>query len=107
MSRNKTIACGLAVVLAGGLLCWPGCVNVHGLEDVSVDAGHRPRRIDTSRVPPTHSHEEARRRLAEAYERNRYLEHKVEKLEKDKRELKAERDEYKQKYKWEKKRNDD
>lgn len=107
MSRQRIIAIGLCFAAAVATTCGSGCVNVHGLEDIKVDVGRKPRRIDNSRLPPTHSHEEARQRLAEAYERNRYLEHKVEKLEADKRELKAERDEYKRKYKREKDRNDD
>ena len=98
---------GAGLGLACGLFCWTGCVNVRGLEGINVDARHRPRRIDSSRVPPTHSHAEARQRLAEAYERNRYLEHKVGKLEDDKRKLKAQRDDYKRRYKREKKRHDD
>ncbi|MHC4477467.1 MAG: hypothetical protein ACYTEL_17605 [Planctomycetota bacterium] len=74
-----------------------GCVSVKAPERISI--GDHPRRIDSTRVPPTQSHEEARQLLAEAYERNRYLEAKVADLERDKQKLKAERDEYKRRYK--------
>ena len=74
-----------------------GCINVTAPERITV--GSHPRRIDSSRVPPTRSHNEARQRLAEAYARNRYLEAKVANLKRDKEELKEERDDYKRRYK--------
>lgn len=80
-----------AIGFCGMLLA--GCVSLKAPERISVN--DRPARVDSSRVPETRSHEEARQRLAEAYERNRYLEGKVERLERDKEELKRERDEYK------------
>lgn len=106
-TTNRTLTRGMMVALLGVMLGGAGCLSVRGPDEISVNAGNRPRRIDSSHVPPTRDHEDARHMLAEAYERNRYLEHKVEKLEKKKRELKAERDEYKRKYKREKDRNDD
>jgi hypothetical protein len=69
-----------------------GCVNVKAPERISVN--DRPRRVDSSHVPPTRSHEEARQLLAEAYERNRYLEEKVARLERENDELEEERDAY-------------
>ncbi len=107
MATNRTLVRGMTVVLLSGILGWTGCLSVRGTDDINVNAGNRPRRIDSSRVPTTRNHEDARQRLTEAYERNRYLEHKVEKLEKKNHEIKEERDEYKRKYKREKDRNDD
>lgn len=92
MRKIRIGTIGFAVTcLCGAVL--PGCVNVKAPERISVN--ERPARVDSSSVPPTRSHEEARQLLAEAYERNRYLEGKVERLERDKEELKRERDEYK------------
>lgn len=107
MATNRTLTRRMTVALLGIMLGAAGCLNVQGPDEINVSAGNRPKRIDSGRVPTTRSHEEARRRLAEAYGRNQYLEHKVEKLEKKNRELKEERDEYKRKYKREKGRNDD
>jgi len=92
----------VALVLVG-----LGCVNVKAPERIDVGGGGPGREpIDTSRVPPTASHEEARQRLGEAYERIRYLEGKVHGLEEDKRDLKREKEEYKKKYEREKDRRD-
>ena len=107
MTTNRTLTCGTTAALLGIMLGGAGCLSVRGPDEINVNAGNRPGRIDSRHVPPTRDHEEARQRLAEAYERNRYLEHKVEKLEKKNREAKEERDEYKRKYKREKDRNDD
>lgn len=107
MAINRMTASGMTVALLGIMLGSTGCLSVQGPEEINVSAGNRPRRIESSHVPSSRSHEEARRRLAEAYERNQYLEHKVEKLERENRELEDERDEYKRKYKREKDRNDD
>ncbi len=101
----------LALLSAAALLVvgasFAGCVNVKAPEQINV--GSRPGRqpIDTRHVPPTRSHQEARQKLAEAYDRISYLQAKNEDLEEDKRDLKKERDEYKRKYKREKDRNDD
>lgn len=84
-------ATGLCVMVLSG------CVSVKAPERINVN--DRPARVDSSRVPPTSSHEEARQLLADAYERNRYLEGKVERLERDKDELKRERDDYKRRAK--------
>ncbi len=96
MLKVRPFAAGCVVLFAISVLL-VGCVSVKAPESISI--GDRPRRIDSSRVPPTQSHEEARQRLAEAYERNRHLEAKVADLERDKEELKKERDEYKRQYK--------
>lgn len=96
MSRLKYFAVGFVVLLAIAVLP-TGCLIAKAPETISI--GSHSRRADSSRVPPTQSHEEARQLLGEAYERNRYLEAKVEELEREKEELKAERDEYKRRYK--------
>ncbi len=83
-----------------------GCVNIDA-PDISVGSSSGRRPIDASRVPPTKSHDEARQKLAESYERIRYLEAKIRDLEEDKEKLKDKRDEYKRKYKREKDRHDD
>ena len=75
-----------------------GCVNLKAPDNVHIANRHEPRRVDSSRAPSTRNHEDARQKLAEAYERNRYLEDKVRRLEEDKRELKDELDELKDKY---------
>ena len=94
-----------AVALLG--LLTTGCLEANAPERIEVDLGGGRDHIDTSRVPPSASQEEYRQKLAEAYERIDYLEKKVEDLEKDKRKLKAEREEYEDRYEREKKRNRD
>jgi predicted nuclease with TOPRIM domain len=63
--------------------------------------------IDPARIPTTTTHEEARRRLTEAYAEIRSLRTRIARLEKDRRDLTEERDKYKVKYKIAKKENDD
>jgi len=96
----------MAVILVAGISL-TGCINVKAPEEINVGSSPGRQPIDTSRLPRTQSHEEARQKLAEAYQRIDYLEDKVRDLDKDKRELKDERDDYKRKYKREKKRHDD
>ncbi len=84
-----------------------GCVNIDTPDEINIGSSSGRRPIDASRVPPTKSHDEARRKLAESYERIRYLEAKIRDLEEDKEKLKDKRDEYKRKYKREKDRHDD
>ena len=106
MVRFRLLA--LLVVIAAFTIT-PGLVGCVNVQAPDVNVGSRPgrRQIDTSRLPPTRSHEEARQKLGEAYERIDYLEDKVGDLEKDKRKAKDERDEYKRKYKRAKDRYDD
>ena len=92
-ARSCAVQCSVLSLLA---VLVTGCVSIKAPENISV--GDRPREIDSSRVPATRSHEEARQRLAEAYERNRYLEAKVDELEREKDELEDERDDYKRRY---------
>lgn len=107
MSRLRfPVSWGLAWGCLGlGLLV--GCLNVQAPEKIEIGSGRGREPIDTSRIPETRSHEEARQKLAEAYERIKYLEGKVNSLEKDKRELKKDKEDIKDKYEREKKRNKD
>lgn len=97
------VCVSIAAMLAG----LAGCVNVQAPERIEVGSSPGREPIDTSRVPPTGSHEEARRKIAEAYQRIDYLDRKVRDLKEDKEKYKDERDEYKDKYKRLKKRYDD
>ncbi len=98
MSRSSW---GLAIGSAGFVMasCLAGgCMNIKAPENISVDTGRR-QHVDASQVPPTSTHEEARQRLAEAYAEIRRLEGKIAGLEKDKRELKTEKEDCEKKYK--------
>lgn len=74
-----------------------GCVSVTAPREINVQ-GSAPRRVDTSRVPPTRDHQEARARLAEAYDRLDYLENKVKRLETENERLENERDHWEERY---------
>ncbi len=68
-----------------------GCVSVKAPERITVgSSGSRP--VDTSRVPPTRDHAQARERLAEAYARIDYLEDELDDCESDKREMERDDD---------------
>lgn len=95
MSRSRLCVAGSALLFVTTSL-FTGCLNVKAPEQINV--GTHPQRVDSSRVPPTRSHEEARQLLARAYERNRYLEAKASELKRDNKKLKQERDEYKRRY---------
>ncbi len=103
---TRLVSTGFVIVLLGGLVSIAGCVSLKAPEEVYIANTYRPERIDSSHVPSTNSHEAARQKLAEAYERNRFLEDRVQKLERKMRKLKDERDEYKEKYKREKDKDD-
>jgi len=96
----------VAAVVLAGLLGVAGCLQVQAPKEINVGTGRGHEPIDTSRVPPTQSHEEARQKLAEAYDRISYLEGKVRGLEKDKRELKSDLEECKDKMKRQRKNDD-
>ena len=106
MSKHRCCASALVAAVLGIAACLGGCMTVKAPETIDIGIErHQP--VDTTRVPPTASHEEARQRLAEAYGEVRYLQAKVRDLEEDKAKLRRERDEYKEKYKHEKDKYDD
>jgi outer membrane murein-binding lipoprotein Lpp len=98
MSRPRWLAALLpaAVVVTAFMLA--GCVNVKAPDEINIGSGHH-QPVDASKVPPTKTHDEARQKLAEAYEEIRYLQGKVADLEKDKKKLKEDREECEKKYK--------
>ena len=83
-----------------------GCVNVR-TPDVQINTGPPPENVDSSRVPPTATHEEARAELVKAYNHIRYLEHENARLREKRQDALEDRDEYKRKYKRLKDKYDD
>jgi len=75
------------------LLSLGGCVTAPERIEVSVGEGRRPPPVDSSHVPATTSHEEARQELAKAYENIRYLEQENRRLQDKAERYKRERDE--------------
>ena len=61
----------LLTTLGITLACAAGCISVKAPERINI-GGSPP--VDSSRVPPTANHEEARRELAKAYQRIQELE---------------------------------
>jgi len=57
------------LLIAVGSLAWAagGCVSVQAPERVEVSTGRRVEPVDSSRIPATASHEEARAELRKAY----------------------------------------
>jgi outer membrane murein-binding lipoprotein Lpp len=98
MFRPRWLAALIPAGVVATAFILSGCVNVKAPEEINVGTGrHQP--VDASQVPPTKTHEEARQKLAEAYAEIRHLQSKVADLEKDKKELKAQREECEKKYK--------
>jgi hypothetical protein len=101
--RKAAVAIGCVL----GLLSVTGCVNVTP-PDVYIKADAQPPPdIDSSKVPETRTHEEARQELVKAYSYIRYLERKLARADEDRDRYKRERDEYKDKYKHLKDRYED
>lgn len=83
-------------LLAAVLCMLTGCLSVQAPDRVDVRVGEQPPEdMDSSRVPATSTHAEARAELEKAYRYIAYLERRSEKLEEKSREYKEERDEYK------------
>ncbi|MHC4799784.1 MAG: hypothetical protein ACYTF1_24380, partial [Planctomycetota bacterium] len=61
MLKVRLFTTGFVIFFALTILL-AGCVSVKAPERISI--GDHPRRIDSTRVPPTQSHEEARQLLA-------------------------------------------
>ncbi len=99
---------GLGILIA---LAWvfnlSGCVSINDPKGFDITGVGAPKRIDSTHVPPTNTHAEARRLLEEAYERNGYLEERCAKLEAENRKLEAERDEFEDRYEMLKDRYED
>jgi predicted RNase H-like nuclease (RuvC/YqgF family) len=83
------------VVAAFALVFVTGCVSVKAPREVNVGTSERPQRLDSTRIPHTASHEEARAELRKAYAYVQWLEKENAELEDDKDEYKRERDKYK------------
>ncbi|MCP4248701.1 MAG: hypothetical protein GY778_16775 [bacterium] len=93
---------GLMVVVTSG------CVSVQAPERINIGpGGPPPQNVDSSRVPPTTTHEEARAELVKAYDQIRYLEHRNHRLEDKLEDAKKDKEEYKRKYKRLKDKYDD
>jgi len=82
---------GMAVA-AVALAALAGCISVKAPERIVVGGGEPPPTVDSSRVPPTATHEEARRELEKAYADIRYLERENARLAQKADEYKRERD---------------
>ena len=100
MKASILLACCLVV---SSLL---GCVNIR-TPDVQVNMGPPPENLDSSQVPQTATHEEARAELVKAYRHIRYLEQQNARLREKRQDALEDRDEYKRKYKRLKDKYDD
>lgn len=84
--RVAWLFCGLAV-------CAGGCFSVKAPEQINISGGSsRPEPVDSRRIPPTSSHEQARQELAKAYQNIQYLERENDKLRHKIDELKRKND---------------
>jgi len=72
----------LAIFLSGVIACiWAcGCVQVRAPERIQIGSDPPPEHIESTRIPPTASHEEARAELRKAYRQIAYLEHENDRL---------------------------
>ncbi|MBU0641193.1 MAG: hypothetical protein KKB50_20235 [Planctomycetes bacterium] len=87
----------LAVAIGVLLIAMTGCVTAP--ERIDVRVGNGGERVDSSRVPATASHEEARQELHKAYRYIQQLERRVEDLKEEKAKYKHQRDDYKDRLK--------
>ncbi|HUU86013.1 MAG TPA: hypothetical protein VM243_21155 [Phycisphaerae bacterium] len=101
MRTTILLACCCVVLLAP-----VGCVQLRA-PDVQVNMGPGPEDVDSSRVPPTATHEEARIELTKAYRHIHYLEYQNTRLQEKYEKAREEREEYKDKYKRLKDKYDD
>jgi hypothetical protein len=84
-----------------------GCFSAKAPDNIYIGGGPRSADVDSSTVPRTRTHEEAKAELVKAYQQIRYLEHERARC-KDKLEDAEERaDEYENKYEDLKDRHDD
>lgn len=86
-SRAKAVWCVVAILLLNA-----GCLSVKAPERIEIGNSSRPEPVDTSRIPPTSSHEQARQELAKAYQNIQYLERENQRLDRKAADYKRERD---------------
>ncbi len=89
MRRATTI--GLLTAATAVLLLAGGCINVKAPEKISIGS-EPPPPVDSSRIPETTTHEEARAELVKAYQNIQYLERENSRLHAKADEYKHERD---------------
>lgn len=87
-----TEVCGFTLLAVGLLMLVSGCVQIKAPERINI-GGEPPPPVDSSRVPPTSTHEEARAELVKAYQNIQYLEQQNARLRSKADEYKRERDE--------------
>ena len=95
----KRITSFCLLLLMAGVFSQAACVNARA-PDVYINTGPSPEDVDSSKVPPTTTHAEARAELELAYRQIRYL-------ESENRRLEERADKYKSKYKSLKDKYDD
>lgn len=98
----RFLICLVALCGAAG-----GCVTVRAPEEIHIGSGPRPAKVDSSQVPATTSHEQARAELINAYQQIRYLEHQNKRCRAKLEDAKERGDDYKRKYKRLEKKYDD
>ena len=85
---------GLMVLFASG------CLSARAPENIYIGTGGpAPQDVDSNKLPPTTTHEEARAELVKAYDHIRYLEHRNHRLENKLEDARQDKEEYKRKYK--------
>jgi len=94
MSTRSWVMLAVAALLAASA----GCVSVKAPEKIEIGGG-RPEPVDSTRIPETSSHEQAREELRRAYENLQYLERENERLREKAEKYKRERDQYKDRLK--------
>lgn len=98
----------LAVCLSAATCMATGCVNARAPENIYIGgSGPQPADVDSSRVPDTQTHEQARAELVKAYRQIRYLEHEHARCQRKLEKARERGDDYKRKYKRLKDRLDD
>ncbi len=90
------------------VLVTSGCLSARAPENIYIGTGGPPPQdVDSSRVPPTTTHEEARAELVKAYDQIRYLEHRNHRLKDKLQDAREDKEEYKRKYERLKDKDDD
>ncbi len=92
----RTSLLTIGVCLAAAITA--GCLSVRAPENIQIGSGPRSADVDSSTIPQTRTHEQAKAELVKAYQQIRYLEHQNDRC-KDKLEDARERaEEYEDKY---------